>query len=472
MHAPTGPTHTPATSRAASVSHIKLGGGLFRLRSASSAGVVLRGLLAGFLAGVTVRSPPTLSASRTRLGFFAVSLRRKLRRFCMPTIAESTLTSSRLKSPGRPHAAARSGRDQGEIGTVGSRRSRRRSFVVPPERRGLYSRSTLLSRPECAAQRAAPSQRASGAGPVGRGAAARAAASDGHFEPAASLTPAGWLARRVAWSGSKTWSHGTRSTCTGAGGGVQTGRRQRGCKGVCRMHGRAWAASDPELPKQRQRRALLHLVAVHLALVLEREPGWPHASKAERKAGVSRCGARAAAALEPRGPRHARTRALQAKRSALPLPGRQGVDRAREPSVLGGDPLARLAVLRVGDDHEQPVAIGSAAVRREELVHRRQLRDHLRVLAPPAKPADSQEAPPPLEHNVPAGALGAASGQLELVDLAVLIAHGLSPLFRPFALMHLPPTRRHLDGHRREHGGPIAWPSHDQHRRRKRLRAG
>ena len=130
-------------------------------------------------------------------------------------------------------------------------------------------------------------------------AAARAAASDGHFEPAASLTPAGWLARRVAWSGSKTWSHGTRSTCTGAGGGVQTGRRQRGCKGVCRMHGRAWAASDPELPKQRQRRALLHLVAVHLALVLEREPGWPHASKADRKAGVSRCGTRAAAALEP-----------------------------------------------------------------------------------------------------------------------------------------------------------------------------
>ena len=46
MHAPTGPTHTPATSRAASVSYIKLGGGLFRLRSASSAGVVLRGLLA------------------------------------------------------------------------------------------------------------------------------------------------------------------------------------------------------------------------------------------------------------------------------------------------------------------------------------------------------------------------------------------------------------------------------------------
>jgi hypothetical protein len=101
------------------------------------------------------------------LGFFAVSLRRKLRRFCMPTIAESTLTSARLKSPGRPHAAARSGRDQGEIGTVGSRRSRRRSFAVPPERRGLYSRSTLLSRPECGAQRAAPSQRASGAGPVG-----------------------------------------------------------------------------------------------------------------------------------------------------------------------------------------------------------------------------------------------------------------------------------------------------------------
>ena len=167
MHAPTGPTHTPATSRAASVSHIKLGGGLFRLRSASSAGVVLRGLLAGFLAGVTVRSPPTLSASRTRLGFFAVSLRRKLRRFCMPTIAESTLTSARLKSPGRPHAAARSGRDQGEIGTVGSRRSRRRSFAVPLERRGLYSRSTLLSRPECGAQMAAPSQRASGAGPVG-----------------------------------------------------------------------------------------------------------------------------------------------------------------------------------------------------------------------------------------------------------------------------------------------------------------
>ena len=89
--------HTPATSRAASVSYIKLGGGLFRVRSASSMGVMLRGLLAGFLAGVTVRSPPTLSASRTRLGFFAVSLRRKLRRFCMPTIAESTLTSARLK---------------------------------------------------------------------------------------------------------------------------------------------------------------------------------------------------------------------------------------------------------------------------------------------------------------------------------------------------------------------------------------
>ena len=130
MHAPTGPTHTPATSRAASVSHIKLGGGLFRLRSASSAGVVLRGLLAGFLAGVTVRSPPTLSASRTRLGFFAVSLRRKLRRFCMPTIAESTLTSARVKSPGRPHAAARSGRDQGEIGPR-SRQDRHRG--QPPE---------------------------------------------------------------------------------------------------------------------------------------------------------------------------------------------------------------------------------------------------------------------------------------------------------------------------------------------------
>ena len=103
--------------------------------------------------------------------------------------------------------------------------------------------------------------------------------------------------------------------------------RQGGCKGVCRVYGRVWAVSDPELPKQRQRRALLRLVAVHLALVLEREPGWPHASKADRKAGVSRCGARAAAALEPRGPRHARTRALQAKRSALPLPGRQGASR-------------------------------------------------------------------------------------------------------------------------------------------------
>ena len=98
------PAHTPATIRAASVSYIKLGGGLFRLRSASSTGgVMLRGLLAGLLAGVTVRSPPTLSASRRRLGFFAVSRRRKLRRFCMPTIAESTLTSARLKSPGRPH---------------------------------------------------------------------------------------------------------------------------------------------------------------------------------------------------------------------------------------------------------------------------------------------------------------------------------------------------------------------------------
>lgn len=151
MHRMPRPAHTPATTRAASVSYIKLGGGLFRLRSASSTGgVMLRGLLAGLLAGVTVRSPPTLSASRRRLGFFAVSRRRKLRRFCMPTIAESTLTSARLKSPGRPHEIkARSGRNQGEIGTVGSRRSRRRSFVVPPERRGLSSRPTLLSRPEC-----------------------------------------------------------------------------------------------------------------------------------------------------------------------------------------------------------------------------------------------------------------------------------------------------------------------------------
>ena len=91
------PCHKSSSVSPASVSYIKLGGGLFRLRSASSTGVMLRGLLAGFLAGVTVRSPPTLSASRTRLGFFAVSLRRKLRRFCMPTIAESTLTSARLK---------------------------------------------------------------------------------------------------------------------------------------------------------------------------------------------------------------------------------------------------------------------------------------------------------------------------------------------------------------------------------------
>ena len=220
------------------------------------------------------------------------------------------------------------------------------------------------------------------------------------------------------------------------------------------MCGCVRAARDLELLEERQRRALLHLVAVHLALVLEREPGWPKThpktgalSWCHRRLGEApgpHCGAQAAAALQSRGPRHARTRALRAAWSALPLPGRQSVDHACEPSELGGDPLARLAAVRVGDDHEQPVATGSAAVRREELFHRRQLRHHLRVLAPPARPAKSQEAPPPLEHNVSASALGAASGQLELVDLAVLIAHGLSPLCRPFALVHLLPAMRHL----------------------------
>ena len=98
---------------------------------------MLRGPLAGWLAGMTVRSPPTLSASLTRLGFFAVSLRRKPRRFCILTIAESTLTSARLKSPGWPHG--------GEIGprsaTLGGHRSAAAASLVALERRRLYSRT-------------------------------------------------------------------------------------------------------------------------------------------------------------------------------------------------------------------------------------------------------------------------------------------------------------------------------------------
>ena len=45
------------------------------------------------------------------------------------------------------------------------------------------------------------------------------------------------------------------------------------------MYGCVRAARDLELLEERQRRALLHLVTVHLALVLEREPGWPNTSK-------------------------------------------------------------------------------------------------------------------------------------------------------------------------------------------------
>ena len=140
----------------------KLGGGLFRLRPAST-GVMLRGPLAGrWLAVTTVRSPPTLSASRTRLGFFAVSLRRKPRRFCMLTIAESTLTSARLKSPGRPHG--------GEIGprsaSLGSCRCRRRSSFC-----GARAAKALPSSPEGSPKQAG--------GLLERWAAAWAAASQG-----------------------------------------------------------------------------------------------------------------------------------------------------------------------------------------------------------------------------------------------------------------------------------------------------